>query len=60
MNNIIIKNSKISGNTVTLGKDLYVDAQYISVKLKDNDTKINYNKFITLNDKKYFYHGNRG
>lgn len=60
MNNLInIKNSSISGNIIKIKKDLYVDAQYISVKLKDNDSKINYDKFIKLKNKKYFYYGNR-
>ena len=42
------------GNTMTIGKVNFVTAQFISQKMKDNDAKINYNNFATIDGKKYF------
>ena len=49
-----ITKNPITGNYLTILKEKYVSAQYISKVLDDNDFKINYDKFINYENIKYF------
>jgi hypothetical protein len=42
------------GSKIIINKDNYVNAQYISKTLNDNDSKINYLNFIIFENVKYF------
>jgi hypothetical protein len=49
-----IQKSIFKGTLIQIGKLNYVNAQYISKTLNDNDSKINYSKSISINSTKYF------
>jgi len=58
MDNLMKQKKRSTGNQITINAVNYCDAQYIALKLKNKDSKIDYNNFLTFRNVKYFLNGN--